>query len=206
MNPMDLQQVRAGFEDEAQGSQGVFRAALEALSNPGRPCPVDAPAQSPRQGHRAAALVLLALLDADCSVWLSPALRASDAAAWLRFHTGCQLVDDAAQAQFLWVGHGEAMPALQALMQGTDSDPDRSATCVVEVHALDDSPQGAWRLRGPGIAGERTLQVQGAPAGFERQWAANHAAFPRGVDAVLASASHIAGLPRTTGLTHAQED
>lgn len=208
MNPMDLQQVRAGFDDEAHGSQAVFRAALDALSHPGRPRAVDASAEAPRHGHRAAALVLLALLDADCSLWLSPALRGSDAAAWLRFHTGCRLVDQASQAQFLWVGLGEAMPALDCLAQGTDSDPDHSATCVLEVQALDASgtPPGAgldgaaWRLRGPGIDGEASLCAPGAPADFAHQWAANHAAFPRGVDLLLATPTHIAGLPRTTAL------
>ncbi len=199
MNADDLRQMRGGFDDESAGSQHVFRATLDALSHPGRPLPLDTAAQAPATGHRAAALTLLALLDADCTLWLSPRLRQGDAAAWLRFHTGARLVDDASQAMFLWVALGDAMPALDSLPQGTDKDPDQSATCVLEVQALDGN--GPWRLEGPGIPGERRLGAPGLPAGFAGQWAANHAAFPRGVDLLLATATHIAGLARTTRIT-----
>ena len=41
----------------------------------------------------------------------------------------------------------------------------------------------------------RHLHVAGLPEDFCAQWADNHGAFPRGVDVVLATASHIAGLP-----------
>ena len=137
MNADDLRQMRGGFEDESAGSQHVFRTTLDALSRPGRPLLLDAAAPAPQAGHRAAALALLALLDADCSLWLSPALRAGDAGAWLRFHTGARLVDEASQALFLWVARGDAMPALGTLRQGSDKDPDQSATCVLEVDALE---------------------------------------------------------------------
>lgn len=204
MNAVDLRQMRGGFEDESAGSQHVFRTTLDALSQPGQPLPLDAAAQAPQAGHRAAALTLLALLDADCSLWLSPALRAADAGAWLRFHTGAHLVDDASQALFLWVARGDALPALDTLRQGSDKDPDQSATCVLEVEALD--TDGPLRLQGPGIDGERRLGATGLPGGFAAQWAANHAGFPRGVDLLLATATHIAGLPRTTRLVAGGKD
>lgn len=203
MNADDLRQMRGGFDDEAAGSQHVFRTTLDALSHPGRPLALDTAAQSPQAGHRAAALSLLALLDADCSLWLSPRLRQADAAAWLRFHTGARLVDDPAQALFLWVALGDAMPPLASLRQGSDSYPDQSATCVLEVDHLEAG--GEWVLQGPGIPGERRLDARGLPAGFAAQWAANHATFPRGVDLLLATATHIAGLPRTTRLAMTQE-
>jgi len=47
--------------------------------------------------------------------------------------------------------------------------------------------------------------VQGLPADFAAQWAENHAAFPRGVDAYLASADALVGLPRTTRITDTVE-
>lgn len=201
MNPQELQQIRAGFHHEAFGSQAVFRAALQALSHPGRPVEMPQVSQFPRTGHAAAAALLLALLDADCGVWLSPSLRGSDAAAWLRFHTGCQLAHDPASAHFLWVGQGDALPRLDSLMLGTDAYPDQSATCVVEVDALGpvSEPAGQeWVLQGPGIDGSISLAAHGLPADFVEQRARNHGVFPRGVDLLLTTPSHAVGLPRTT--------
>eukprot|EP01035_Chromulina_nebulosa_P040011 gene40011-54094_t len=76
----------------ALGSQSVFRAALHALSHPGRVVELPHDAQTPSRGHAASAALLLALLDPDCTLWLSPSLAGSDAAAWLRFHRGCVLI------------------------------------------------------------------------------------------------------------------
>lgn len=44
------------------------------------------------------------------------------------------------------------------------------------------------------------LHARGLPADFAAQWAANHAAFPRGVDAFLVAGRCISGLPRSTRL------
>jgi len=108
-----LSALGAGFSNEALGSQAVFRAVLQALSQPGQPVRVDHDAQVPSVGHSASATALLAMLDSDCTLWLSPRLAASNAGLWLRFHTGCQLVDLPEQARFVWGGLGRrhAAPA-----------------------------------------------------------------------------------------------
>lgn len=196
-----LASLGAGFSSEAFGSQAVFRAVLQALSHPGRMVAVEHDAQTPAVGHAASAAVLLALLDSDCTLWLSPRLAAGDAGAWLRFHTGCTLVSEAAQARFVWVAQGDVVPPLDSLAPGSDIYPDQSATCVVDVLRATATPAdsaGAWHLRGPGIQEVAALQVEGLPDDFEARWAANHAVFPRGVDLLLATAGHIVGLPRTT--------
>ncbi|MEW6479947.1 MAG: phosphonate C-P lyase system protein PhnH [Pseudomonadota bacterium] len=198
MKQEDLQKVVPGFDDPVTGSQAVFRRALQALSMPGRAVDVPAVAQRPAMGHGAAALLLLALLDSDCTLWLSPSLRDSDAQAWLRFHTGCRCVDDPAQARFLWLAAGDAWPALAAMNTGSDEYPDQSATCVMEVASLQGGP--AWQMSGPGIDGSRGLGADGLPADFDAQWQANHAAFPRGVDVFLATGTQLLGLPRSTRL------
>lgn len=202
-----LSALGAGFSSEALGSQAVFRAVLQALSQPGQPVQVYHDAQVPEAGHGASAAALLALLDSDCTLWLSPRLAASNAGQWLRFHTGCQLVETPGQARFAWVAQGDAMPSLQSLQQGSDAYPEQSATCVVDVNSMNtgSATESEWRLSGPGIRDVQPLQVRGMPADFERQWADNHAAFPRGVDVVLATATHLAGLPRTTRITSAVE-
>ena len=204
MNAPDLQNIVAGFDHEAFGSQAVFRVALDALSHPGRVFDMPLETALPRQGHGAAAAMLLGLLDADTTLWLSPSLASSDAPVWLRFHTGCQIVADAAEAQFVWVAQGDDMPQLSKLQLGSDAYPDQSATCVLEVDNLHSDP-GAWRLQGPGIPTERSLRVRGIAPEFTLQWADNHASFPRGVDVYLCTATQIAGLPRTTRILSATE-
>lgn len=204
-----LSALGAGFSNEAVGSQAVFRAVLQALSHPGTPQAVTHDAQVPATGHSAAAAVLLALLDSECTLWLSPRLAASQAGVWLRFHTGCVLVSTPEEAGFAWVAAGDAMPALTSLQRGTDAYPNQSATCVTEVELLapaaDGDGDGAWQLTGPGIRHTQPLRVAGLPEDFARQWADNHAAFPRGVDLLLASATHIVGLPRTTTIASTVE-
>lgn len=200
MKSNDLSALGGGFSQEVFGSQHVFRAALQALSHPGRLVDVRHDAEVPRCGHAASAALLLALLDADCQLWLSPALRDSDAAAWLRFHTGCKLVETPSQAQFAWIAVADVLPPLQSFSSGSENYPDQSTTCVIDVPALGhgtDTSQD-WCLVGPGIQDEIRLRVDGLSHDFVAQWAANHAAFPRGVDLFLATAQQIVGLPRST--------
>ena len=199
MNASDLNTLVPGFDHEAYGSQAVFRAALNAMAHPGRPIDMPMGAAAPRLGHMAAAVLMLGLLDADTTLWLSPSLAVSDAASWLRFHTGCTLVNDPAEARFCWLAWGDAWPALSDLQQGSDTWPDQSATVVIEVDRFEGDAPG-WTLNGPGIPGERPLRVRGMPAGFESQWKDNHSRFPCGVDVFLASPTQIVGLPRTTHL------
>ena len=201
MNANMLSTLGAGFTDAALGSQAVFRSALQALSHPGRIVELSHDAQVPLQGHGASAALLLALLDPDCRLWLSPSLAGSDAAAWLRFHTGCVLVDEPAQAQFAWIGEGDACPPLDAFAQGSDAYPDQSATCVIDVMEVSVPAEGnlpRWTLRGPGIQDRNAIAVEGLAPAFAAQWSANHALFPRGVDVFLAAPRCIVGLPRTT--------
>ena len=202
MSAQDLSQLGAGFTHEGFGSQAVFRVALNALSHPGQCLTVAHDAQTPQTGQSAAAVLLLALLDSDCTLWVSPSLVGSDAALWLRFHTGCQLVDLAEKAMFVWVGIGDDMPALGTFSQGSDSAPDQSATCILDVTQVRKGLDSAlhWKLTGPGIQDATRLAVQGLSDDFLAQWASNHASFPRGVDIFLATQSQLVGLPRTTAI------
>ena len=198
----DLANLGAGFSHESFGSQAMFRIALDALSHPGRCMTVRHDAQVPQAGQPAAAALLLALLDSDCTLWLSPSLAGSDAAAWLRFHTGCQLVTQAQKAMFSWVGAGDVMPALSCFSQGSDNAPEQSATCVLDIPRITAGPNSTrhWALRGPVIQDVTHLAVEGLADDFLVQWAANQAGFPRGVDLFLATQTQLLGLPRTTSI------
>ena len=199
-----LKDLGRGFDQPALCSQDVFRQVLNALSLPGQiqrldPAGALAGMQAPRGAHPAAAAILLALLDQDCKLWLSPGFHGSDAAAWLRFHTGCVLVANPAEADFCWVASGGELPALSQLAQGSAEYPDTSATCVVQVDVLQ-SPGAAafWTLSGPGVNGSTLLQVSGLAPDFALQRRASQTHFPCGVDLLFTHGQTLVGLPRST--------
>ena len=182
-----------GFADPVADAQSTFRAVLEAMSRPGRVQRLPAPPAPPAPLLPAAGAVLLALTDAETPVLLD---AGPDAEEWARFHAGCPIVTDPAEAEFaLATG---TPPALAALNPGTDEDPHRSATLILQVDGLEEGT--GWRLTGPGIEHEHRLHVQGAPPDFLTQWAANRARYPMGVDVILCAGDRIAALPRNTAI------
>jgi alpha-D-ribose 1-methylphosphonate 5-triphosphate synthase subunit PhnH len=107
---------------------------------------------------------------------------------WLTFHCGCPLVD-APRAVFA-VGTWAALMSVGRFATGTPDYPDRSATLIVEVAALE--PPNA-RLTGPGIEGQAALLLPDVAV-----LAANRLGFPLGFDSYLTCGDRIAGLPRST--------
>lgn len=184
-----------GFDNPVDDAQAVFRAALEAFAHPGHLETLPADSGQPEGLSPALTALLLTLADPDTPVWL-PADVPAAARAFLRFHCGCPLVDDVAQATFVCVPDGHAMPRLADCAQGLPAYPDRSATLIVEVASLHDGD--TLTLAGPGIEATQTLHVGGLPADFRAQWRANNATFPLGVDLLLASGRQFCAMTRTT--------
>jgi len=192
---VDLSSIGRGFPDLALDSQSVFRQVLSAISKPGEIHAAKADIESPEGLHPAAAAVLLALLDQDTRLWLSPAFAGSVAGPYLRFHTGCMLTDDPTTADFVLTTPGD-MPRLADLSLGSEEYPERSATLVLQVDAL--SNDGGWRLSGPGIDGQATLNVTGLDDTFLAGWRESQLHFPRGVDLIFTGIDRLAAMPRTT--------
>jgi alpha-D-ribose 1-methylphosphonate 5-triphosphate synthase subunit PhnH len=186
--------VGAGFGDAALASQRVFRGALEALSRPGRIVQVPSDAEPPAGLQPAAAALALTLLDQDTRLWLDGP-GAAQAAAFLRFHTGCPITRNAGEADFVLLP-ALLLPPLETFACGSDEYPNRSATLLLQVDSLD-AGEG-WRLSGPGIRGAARLRVGGLAAGFAAQWARNARRFPCGVDVFFACGERLCALPRTT--------
>jgi alpha-D-ribose 1-methylphosphonate 5-triphosphate synthase subunit PhnH len=184
-----------GFADPAADAQTCFRALLDAMSRPGLVRRVPVELRPPAPLGPAAAAVALALADAATPVWTD---AGADAAAWLAFHAGCPLATAPDGAAFVLACRGAPAP-FDGLEQGTDEEPHRGATLIVQVAALE-TGDGGWRLRGPGVETEHRLRVSGLPEGFAARWAANRAAFPRGVDVVLCAGRDLAALPRTVAI------
>ena len=204
MKTEDLQLISEGFTDASHGSQSVFRTLLNAFSYPGKPMEMPLDCGLPSVGQAAASATLLSLLDSDITVWLSQSFNNSNTANWLRFHTGCKLVQDIRDAKFIWIAFGDPLPELSNLSIGTDEYPDESATCILETEGFHTETK-EWILKGPGINGEQSIKVFGLSDKFIEQWTANHKIFPRGIDVILTSTNQIVGLPRTTHISNIQK-
>lgn len=186
-----MQTNLAGFTDSVLDAQAAFRAVLEAMSRPGRVQHLSALPDVPAGLSPAAAAVLLTLVDADTRLCLGAGAATE---AWVRFHCGASLVAPGA-AQFVL----DASVTLADLDAGTEEEPERGATLILEVASLGASLDGhpGWRLTGPGIRDAHHLTVQGAPADFVSAWRASRARFPRGIDVILCAGNTLAALPRT---------
>ena len=174
-----------GFADPPADAARAFRAAMRAMARPGT---VETVAGPPPEGlSPAAATLLLTLCDAETPVLLAG--RAAAARDWLVFHTGAPAAAGPEDAAFA-VGAWEDLPPLGRFPAGTPDYPDRSATVVVEVAALDGP---GTRLTGPGIETEAALPLPDPDA-----LRANAARYPLGCDLYLACGDRLAALPRST--------
>ncbi len=183
----------AGLADPVHDAQHAFRAALAALSRPGRLVEIGRPIAGLPLGA-AMAHLLLGLADDDSAVWWQHG--DPDCSHWLRFHTGARRAAATGDAMFAVVTDARSLPTLEQFAQGTAAAPELSSTLLVEVPSLVDGPALQWR--GPGIREAATVRIAGLPAAFWAQWQANHAGFPQGVDVFFTCGAQVLGLPRTT--------
>ncbi len=187
-----------GFAEPVLDAQAAFRATLDAMSRPGRIEELTMRMDPPAGVGAATAASCLTLLDGDTPVWVAPHAAAERVAAWIAFHTGAPLAASAGDAAFVVVLDAGSLPALDGFDWGTDEEPQRGATLIVQVPML--ASQGGWSLSGPGIAERTALRVDGLPASFATERRAMNGAFPRGVDIFFTSGARLAALPRTTML------
>lgn len=193
---MDLAHMLPGFADPVHDSQRSFRCVLDALCRPGRVFSMPVPLTPPPGLSHSQCAILLGLADQDTPVWLPPALCDGQAGQYLRFHCGCPLTDDLAEAHFAVLDGLAQLPDHHELHLGEQAFPDRSTTLIVEVNEL--AASGPIRLTGPGIPDARSISVGGwtrHTTGFLQQ---NRAAFPMGVDLVFTNGAELMALPRST--------
>lgn len=192
-----------GFNDPVHGSQQGFRAIMEAMARPGTLQTPDG-VTAPPPLNPVSALVALTLLDQDTSVWLdSGCHEQADVADWLSFHTGARITQNMATADFCILSNPKGVNVLADMALGSEEYPDRSATAIMQVTGFEANPD--WVCEGPGIKGQIDFQPTGVDDSFLPVWSQNRAAFPRGVDLILASPTQLAALPRTTCIRKARE-
>lgn len=189
----------AGVPARHLADQATFRAVMNAMARPGRVNALTAlPADWPAPLNAGAAAIALCLFDFETPVWLDAPARDGDAAAWLRFHTGARVTADPLAAAFALVTDPGRAAADPGFALGSLDYPDRSTTLVLQVEGF-----GAGvplTLSGPGISGTTAFSAAPLPGDFSARIAANAELAPRGSDFILASASAVAALPRSTRL------
>lgn len=193
---LDLAAVAGGFEDAPREAQAVFRKVMDAVARPGTVADLSFAVDGPEGLDCAAAAVSLTLFDFETPVWLDPALRGGAVESWLRFHTGCPLVERPDEAAFAVIVDPASMPALGDFDQGDAKYPDRSTTLIIQIESVGLGAEVA--IAGPGIPGERTIAPSGLPAGFWSQLQTNNAQFQFGVDVMLVAGPSLMALPRST--------
>lgn len=184
-----------GLSDPVFDSQAIFRAVLDAMARPGRIVAMPRGIDAPDGLAPAAAQTCLCLLDQTMSVWLDDVVRTPAAETYLRFHTGCDIAEDPAQANFALLSGNGRIADIGLFNPGTPEYPDRSTTVILQIDGLIEG--SGTRLTGPGIESERRLDVREAPAGLWRTVAANNSLFPLGIDFLFVSGNRMAGLPRS---------
>ena len=180
--------------DPVHDGQRIFRAILDATSRPGRVVDVAQSPVGPGTIGVAATATLLTLADRDTPVWLAEDLDTDALRDFLRFHAGCPITRDKGQATFA-VATAAGLQSLDGFGVGTDTWPDRAATLLLEVPALDGGPVRTWR--GPGIETALPVAIHGVGASFWSEWAANHALFPCGIDILFTAGTRLCALPRS---------
>jgi alpha-D-ribose 1-methylphosphonate 5-triphosphate synthase subunit PhnH len=186
------------LRDAVGDCQRVFRRAMEAMASPGKIVALEVQLSPPAPLLPATAALLLTLCDFETPLWLdSPLAESAEVVAFLRFHTGAALAEPGACA-FAAVADPLRMPALSCFSQGAPEYPDRSATIILQLNALE---ARGWMLEGPGI--RQTARLTGAPlpAYFAQQLRHNRSRFPCGVDLFLVADGSLAALPRSLRLT-----
>ncbi|MDO5704585.1 MAG: phosphonate C-P lyase system protein PhnH [Paracoccus sp. (in: a-proteobacteria)] len=179
--------LSGGFAAPAIDAAHGFRAILQAMARPGTIHTV-AGATPPAPLSVAAGVALLTLCDRTTMLYLGASHDTAALRDWITFHCAAPLVD-AGDADFA-LGDWASLTPADRFRIGTPEYPDRAATLIVDVPAL--RTDGAL-LTGPGIRDNARLSLPD-PAVF----AANHARFPLGWDAILTCGDRIAAIPRST--------
>lgn len=193
----DLSTLTPGLADPAHDAQRLFRAILDATSHPGRVVSLPAAPAGPGALSAAATACLLTLADRDTPVWLAETFDRPEVRDFLRFHAGAPIVAERAEATFAVLASAAPQP-FESFNLGTDADPDRSATLIVEVPDLRGGPTRQWH--GPGIDGRAAVAIAGLSGDFWQDWAANHGLFPCGVDIVFTAGTELCALPRSVAV------
>lgn len=189
-------ELELGFSDPVRESAWSFRSILDAMAQPGRSFEFQKTVNGIANLHGGAMTVALTLLDQETPYWLSDGLEDAAVRQHLAFHAGATLASRVNSAQFVFCTPAEIAGTAPDLSAGTPEYPDRSASLIVTVDALEGG--AAVTLSGPGIEGKRDFSPIGVGADAWGALRQNAASYPLGFDTIFATPKAVAALPRST--------
>ncbi len=194
-----VSELPAGFADKVASAQSTFRSVMDGMARPGSVQRIEMASEAPAAMMRGTAAIALTLFDHDTPIWLDPLLsETTEIAKWLKFHTSAPVIEDSSICSFAVIGDPAALPSLDRFSFGSNEQPDRSTTLILQIESL---AQGqTLELSGPGIDGTAVIQGAIQPSDLFERLAINAALFPRGIDVVLVHDDTIVAIPRTTRL------
>lgn len=197
-----LIRVRRG----ADIAQPVFRALVDAVSNPGRP--VELPAGP--EGLHPVVLPVLTVVDLQTvlAVVDTDARSARDLATAIGRVTGAPVVDDHRSADIVLVTDPAAFTSdlVWTLRTGTAMSPEQGAkvfvACSGIVESGSETDASAVVVSGPGASDGRWITISGVDPRTLAVVDRVNGAYPAGIDVfVVDPAGRVVGLPRSNRLT-----
>ncbi|MGW3949557.1 phosphonate C-P lyase system protein PhnH [Streptomyces sp. NPDC004752] len=159
-----------------------FRAAMVALSYPGRRIPIENAPDTPQD--RIGRQILRALYDDGAPVTTVTAEGTTTGAT-------------PEEADVLIVDGNTSYGLLDRIPRGTEEYPERGATVIYLVEGLPDATR--LQLTGPGVDGDLEVRLPLSPDDVAARNAACQK-WPTGIDLLLAGDGWVTGLPRTTSI------
>lgn len=192
--------------DAVNHTQQIYRKLLDCMARPGKVNSIEPYlVQEDHESLFPKPLLSLAytLVDREVSFHVISDLKekAEQYIYWQTFSQAAELHE----AHYVFIGKQLGDSEIQSVMNevkaGTLEDPHLSATILIQVNTLTDSPGDGMKLKltGPGIQGTREVYADGMPSAWIAERKKRNSEFPLGVDMILTTSSgEIMAIPRTT--------
>jgi alpha-D-ribose 1-methylphosphonate 5-triphosphate synthase subunit PhnH len=192
--------------DAVNNTQQIYRKLLDCMARPGKVNSIEPYlVQDDHESLFSKPLLSLAytLVDREVSFHVISDLKekAEQYIYWQTFSQAAEL----REAHYVFIGKQLSDSEIQSVMNevkaGTLEDPHLSATILIQVNTLTDSPGDGMKLKltGPGIQGTRYVYADGLPSAWITERKKINSEFPMGVDMILTTSSgEIMAIPRTT--------
>jgi alpha-D-ribose 1-methylphosphonate 5-triphosphate synthase subunit PhnH len=192
--------------DEVFDSQETFRALLDAMSRPGRPCILGWREYrgTPKGLNPFAFSVMKTLLDHRVSFSLGGWPERPDLIRYLEMNTGASFREPG-EADYVLFSGPSFHEDFTLLKRGSAEYPERSATALVSVRGIEDEeersrdgPRLLLNLTGPGVKGAARAWISGLDRRYLEARSFVNVFYPMGIDVVLIDGEgRLLGVPRT---------
>ena len=183
-----------GFAHPVFGTQLCFRKIVKAMSEPGSL--VTVPNVSGLESiSSATAATLLTLTSHTTPLFIDPRIGNPLLLRTLCLHTNVPIATTLEEAYFVLLSGNPFSYDLMALSCGSEVEPEKSTTVIVEVDGMHDGP--CLKLPGPGIKTHRIISPR-LPGSVMNYLCNRPHAFPTGLDFLFTSGKKLFAIPRST--------